>query len=202
MPSFSGIQNDCEEIVEELKAKLRQEFHKRDATTKSLAESVDLLLRLREPTDSLCAEFLSYADNRLSDQLEVLKDMCENDLLEFMDVASSGFLGDLCLVVASYRDMFINREPLDKNEFSDDFDTKAITRLDTFVLGNMNKYFDLVRSRVDDVADTAILVRGLDRFYRRLQAMNMLCTERDFAKYNRHLFIFLFFLFFTWARFF
>ena len=168
--------------MEELKSALRQEFHKRDATTKSLAQSVDLLLQLKEPADSLCEEFLRYADNRLAEQLDLLKDMCENDILEFMDVASSGFLGELCLVVASYKDIFMNKEPQDINEFSDDFDANASARLDVFVVANMSKYFDLVRSRIDNVADTAILVRGLDRFHRRLQAMNMLCTERDFAR--------------------
>lgn len=32
------------------------------------------------------------------------------DLLEFVDMGSKGFLSDLCLVVASYNDMFINRQ--------------------------------------------------------------------------------------------
>ncbi|XP_012281352.1 vacuolar protein sorting-associated protein 51 homolog [Orussus abietinus] len=182
MPSFQGIQKDCEEIVEELKADLRTQFHKRDASTKSLAQSVDLLLQLKEPPDSLCAEFLMHADNRLAEQLDTLKNMGENDIIEFVDMASSGYLNDLCLVVASYNDMFVNRAPLDDSEFSDDFDTKAIARLNAFILGNMKKYFELVGKRVEDVADTAILVRALDRFHRRLQAMNMLCSETDFAR--------------------
>lgn len=33
-----------------------------------------------------------------------------------------------------------------------------------------------------DIADTGILVKALDRFYRRLQAMNTLCQNEDFAK--------------------
>jgi len=31
------------------------------------------------------------------------------DIIEFVDIGSSGFLSDLCLVVASYSDMFVNR---------------------------------------------------------------------------------------------
>jgi len=31
------------------------------------------------------------------------------DIIEFVDIGSSGFLSDLCLVVASYNDMFVNR---------------------------------------------------------------------------------------------
>ncbi|XP_014218165.1 vacuolar protein sorting-associated protein 51 homolog isoform X2 [Copidosoma floridanum] len=182
MPSFQGIQKDCEEIVEELKAKLRTQFHKRNASTKSLAESVDLLLQLKEPADVLCADFLNQADERLAEQLDNLKDMCENDIIEFVDMGSSGFLSDLCLIVASYKDMFINLQPLDTNEFSDDFDTKAVSRLNSFIMNNMKKYFELINKRVENVADTAVLVRALDRFYKRLQAMNALCEDTDFAK--------------------
>jgi len=181
MPSFQGIQKDCEEILEELKYKLRLQFHKRDASTKALAENVDLLLQLKEPADSLCIEFLTHAEGRLTEQLEILKDMCENDIIEFVEMASSGFLSDLCLIVASYNDMFINRA-LEDNDLVDDFETKAMNHLSEFIMANMKKYFDLVGKRVEDVADTAILVRALDRFHRRLQAMNMLCNETDFAR--------------------
>lgn len=182
MPSFQGIQKDCEDIVEELKSRLRMQFHKRDASTKSLAQNVDLLLQLNEPADSLCAEFLMHADSRLAEQLDVLKDMCENDITEFVDMASSGFLSDLCLIVASYNDMFINRLPLEDNDFADDFDTKASAHLNNFIVKNMKKYFDLIGKRVENIADTAVLVKALDKFHRRLQAMNMLCKETDFAR--------------------
>ncbi|XP_012224448.1 vacuolar protein sorting-associated protein 51 homolog [Linepithema humile] len=181
MPSFQGIQKDCEDILEELKSKLRLQFHKRDASTKALAENVDLLLKLKEPADSLCTEFLTHAEKRLTEQLEILKVMCENDIIEFVDMASSGFLSDLCLIVDSYNDLFINRS-LEDNDLVDDFEITAMNHLNKFVVSNMKKYFDLISKRVEDVADTAILVRALDRFYRRLQAMNTLCKETDFAR--------------------
>jgi hypothetical protein len=43
------------------------------ASAKELAESVDLLLQLQEPADSLCAEFLAHAEARLSEQLTLLE---------------------------------------------------------------------------------------------------------------------------------
>ncbi|XP_035723799.1 vacuolar protein sorting-associated protein 51 homolog [Vespa mandarinia] len=181
MPSFQGIQKDCEEILEELKSKLRMQFHKRDVPTKALAENVDLLLQLKEPADSLCDEFLTHAEGRLTEQLNILKDMCENDMIEFIDKGSSGFLSDLCLIVISYNNMFINRVSLEDNDLSDDFDTIALNRLNNFITRNMEKYFDLVKKKVENVADTAILVRALDRFYRKLQILNMPCQETDFA---------------------
>lgn len=177
MPSFQGIQRDCEDILEELKSKLRLQFHKRDTSIKALAENVELLLQLKEPADSLCIEFLTHTEGRLTEQLEILKNMCENDIIEFMDMAFSGFLSNLCLIVASYNDMFINRL-LEDNDLVDDFEN----HLNKFIMSNMKKYFDIVSKRVEDVSDTALLVRVLDRFHHKLQAMNISCKEKDFAR--------------------
>ncbi|XP_078053605.1 vacuolar protein sorting 51 [Augochlora pura] len=182
LPSFQGIQKDCEDILEELKSRLRKQFYKRNASTKALAENVNLLLQLKEPADSLCTEFLMHADERLTQQLDNLKDMYENDITEFVDMASSGFLSDLCLVVGSYNDLFVYRLPSEDNELSDDFETKAVAHLNNFIMKNMMKYFDLIGKRVEHVSDTAVLVKALDKFHRRLQAVNMLCKETDFVR--------------------
>ncbi|XP_050449869.1 vacuolar protein sorting-associated protein 51 homolog [Cataglyphis hispanica] len=181
MPSLQGIQKDCEDILEELKSKLRLQFHKRDTSTKALADTVKLLLKLKEPAESLCIEFLMHTEGRLTEQLEILKDTCENDIIEFMDMASSRFLNNLCLIVASYNDMFINRL-LEDNDLVDDFEIKAENHLNKFIVSNMKKYFDLVSKRVEDVSDTALLVRALDRFHHDLQAMNISCKEKDFTR--------------------
>lgn len=110
MPSFQGIQDDCETILKELKSQLHNQFNNSNATAKELAESVDLLLQLNEPASELCADFLSCAEKRLSEQLVLLQDQCEHkDIIEFVDLGCSGFLSDLCLVVTSFNDMFINR---------------------------------------------------------------------------------------------
>lgn len=47
----------------------------------------------------------------------------------------------------------------------------------------MQKYFELVQSKVDseqDVGDTSVLVQALDRFYRRIES-NKLCKDIDFT---------------------
>lgn len=110
MPSFQGIQDDCESILQDLKSELRNQFNNNSATAKELAESVDLLLQLNEPANELCSEFLSCAEKRLSEQLVLLQDQSEHkDIIEFVDLGCSGFLSDLCLVVTSFNDMFVNR---------------------------------------------------------------------------------------------
>ncbi|XP_047119520.1 vacuolar protein sorting-associated protein 51 homolog [Schistocerca piceifrons] len=185
MASFHGIQSDCEVIVEELKTHLRGQFRSKDASPKELAESVDLLLQLKEPPDSLCSDFLAHAQVRMTEQLHMLQDMKDQDMIEFVDAGSSGFLSDLCLVVASYNDMFLNRPRSQDPNQSDDLDSVATTQLNNFVLQNMQNYFELMSNRVEqeqDTGDTAVLVRALDRFHRRLQAVNTLLAESDFAR--------------------
>lgn len=117
MLSFQGIQEDCESILEEIKQHLRTQFSNPDATAKQLAESVDLLLQLNEPAKELCTEFLACAEKRLSEQLVMLRDQSEQrDITEFVDLGCSGFLSDLCLVVATFHDMFVNRISTDDIE--------------------------------------------------------------------------------------
>ncbi|XP_022918238.1 vacuolar protein sorting-associated protein 51 homolog [Onthophagus taurus] len=188
MASFKGIQSDCEVILKELKIKLRGKFSNADATAKELAESVDLLLQLDEPARELCMEFLCCAEKRLGEQLVLLRDQSEQrDITEFVDLGCTGFLSDLCLVVASFHDMFINRmnENDDDVENSEIFENFAAKELNSFILQNMKKYFDLVKNKVDseqDNGDTVVLVNALDRFFRRLQAMNTLCRNVDFSE--------------------
>ncbi|CAG9822027.1 unnamed protein product [Phaedon cochleariae] len=186
MPSFQGIKSDCESILTELKTELRKQFANPNASAKDLAESVDLLLQLEEPPKELCLEFLSCAEKRLSEQLVMLKDQSEQrDIIEFVDLGCSGFLSDLCLVVASFHDMFINRVNIENVESSDIFENFAAVELDSFVKQNMEKYFNLVQSKVDseqDVGDTSTLVQALDKFYRRTELIT-LCKDVDFANY-------------------
>lgn len=71
--------------------------------------------------------------------------------------------------------------------FSDELDSVALSQLGNFVLRNMEHYFSVVGKRVEHEqvggsGDTVVLVRALDRFHRRLQAMNTLFSDTDFAR--------------------
>lgn len=81
MPSFQGIYADCEAIVDELKTLLRAQFRSKESSAKELAEAIDFLLQLNEPADSLCADFLSHAETRLSDQLKQLSELKDNVII-------------------------------------------------------------------------------------------------------------------------
>lgn len=68
--------------------------------------------------------------------------------------------------------------------YSEIFDSFAAKEMHSFVIQNMKQYFELVQNKVDseqDVGDTSVVVKALDRFHRRLQAMNTLCTNVDFG---------------------
>ncbi|XP_067656588.1 vacuolar protein sorting-associated protein 51 homolog [Haliotis asinina] len=202
MPSFQGINRDCNAIIEELSNKLREQFKDKDSTPKQLAECVDLLLQLEEPAEQLCEEFLSHARQKIDEDLNELNRQIKlqagettpsddqrpaqaylntpMDVLEFVDSGCNGFLSNMCLVIASYNDMFLNRQGENEN-----FDTIALKKLVNFVNELMEQYFAYVQNRVQlekETGDNTILVRALDRFHRRLQAMNKLLPDTDFSR--------------------
>lgn len=95
------------------------------------------------------------------------------DILEFIDRGCNEFVSSLCLVITSYQELFINHaqkgEPASKN-----IAQMASGKLQIFVDDLAACYFSLVERRIQEekgVADNSLLVRALDRFHRRLQAV-------------------------------
>lgn len=57
-----------------------------------------------------------------------------------------------------------------------------MNQLNIFVEDNMVRYFEIVQCYIDkNTSDTAILVRALDRFYRKVQAIGKLFSYKDFT---------------------
>ncbi|KAL5021768.1 hypothetical protein ScPMuIL_000923 [Solemya velum] len=201
MPSFQGINEDCNSIIQELCQKLREQFKDKESSPKQLAECVDLLLQLNEPAEVLCEEFLAHARQKIDVDLSELdrqirlqsgepihadvdkrpsEAIIPMDILEFVDSGCNGYLSNICLVIASYNDMFLNRQQDDEN-----MDAMALRKLVSFVNDLMEQYFFYVQRRVQlekETGDNTILVRALDRFHRRLQAMNKLLPDTDFSR--------------------
>ncbi|KAL8183930.1 UNVERIFIED_CONTAM: Vacuolar protein sorting-associated protein 51 [Gekko kuhli] len=179
MPSFQGIQDDCQKIMADLAQKLREKFRDGGSGAKDLAECVELLLQLGEPAEELCDEFLSHARSRLEAELQALEaELGEGqsqgisgpatDILEFTDRGCNSFVSNMCLVIASYQELFVSREG------AEGIARMARDKLVAFVDGLMERYFALVERRIQlerGVGDNSLLVRALDRFHRRLQAL-------------------------------
>uniref|UniRef100_A0A671PQN5 Vacuolar protein sorting-associated protein 51 homolog n=1 Tax=Sinocyclocheilus anshuiensis TaxID=1608454 RepID=A0A671PQN5_9TELE len=167
MPSFRGIQDDCHVIMEQLAQQLRQKFRDGGSSAKDLSECVELLLQLDEPAEELCDKFLSHAQSRLEADLQGL---------EFIDRGCNEFVSSLCLVIASYQELFINR-PQEGELASKNIPEMANGKLHVFVDTLAARYFSLVERRIQEekgVGDNSLLVRALDRFHRRLQAITKL----------------------------
>ncbi|KAL0994084.1 hypothetical protein UPYG_G00117570 [Umbra pygmaea] len=159
MPSFRGIQDDCHAIMDKLAQELRQRFRDGGSSAKDLSECVELLLQLDEPAEELWNPFLSPGS--------------KTDILEFIDRGCNEFVSSLCLVIASYQQLFVNR-PQEGNLASKNIPQMAIGKLHAFVDDLSARYFSLVERRIQEetsVGDNSLLVRALDRFHRRLQAV-------------------------------
>uniref|UniRef100_A0A8C5E1K1 Vacuolar protein sorting-associated protein 51 homolog n=1 Tax=Gouania willdenowi TaxID=441366 RepID=A0A8C5E1K1_GOUWI len=149
LPSFRGIQDDCHAIMDKLAQELRQKFRDGGTSAKDLSECVELLLQLDEPAEELCDKFLSHARSRLESDLQGLE-------AEIRPHSSS-----------SRRESSFHRSSLTAAAASDEL-------LHAFVDDLAACYFSLVERRIQEeksVGDNSLLVRALDRFHRRLQAV-------------------------------
>lgn len=126
--SFSDIHSECVVIISDLKDQLKETFKSRITSTNDLAQSVNLLMKLGERPETVSSQFLQCARLQLQRDLDELRkevrvkagekvereinrpsDAIPNlpmDILEFVDTASKGFVGDLSLVIGAFLGMF------------------------------------------------------------------------------------------------
>ena len=98
------------------------------------------------------------------------------DILEFMDCGCKGFLGDISLVIASYHELFMSNQPNELETIRE----VATEKLTSFIMKNMHEYFKFVRKRLEfetQTDDNTILVRALDKFYRKVLSVHQLLPE-------------------------
>ncbi|XP_061558343.1 vacuolar protein sorting-associated protein 51 homolog [Phycodurus eques] len=96
-----------------------------------------------------------------------------SDILEFIDRGCNEFVSCLCLVITSYQELFVNHAQTGELA-SKNIPQMANSKLHAFVDDLAARYFSLVERRIQEekgVADNSLLVRALDRFHRRLQAV-------------------------------
>ncbi|XP_049870088.1 vacuolar protein sorting-associated protein 51 homolog [Pectinophora gossypiella] len=163
-PSFQSIQTECYEIISELKKTLRDRLLNPDASASELVESVGLLRQLQETDSSLQDIFLNCAENRLDKHLQTLSAMVEiTDILEWVEKCNNSLLADIGIVISCYHELFQN-----SNTTLPEFANKVMTQV--FHL------FEEVMKRPENNG-TEILVRGLDKFFRKLQAMREIISS-------------------------
>lgn len=158
-PSFQSIETECEEIIHELKKILRERLQSSQTSAPELAESVGLLRQLQETDDSLEDIFLSCAKNRLEQHLQILSTNIETcDVMEWVENCNNTLLADLGIIVSCYNEMFTGKIDTQLPGFADK------------VLVQLFQLYESVVKTPDNIG-TEILVRGADKFFRKLQAM-------------------------------
>ena len=191
MPSFAGIQDDCDKIMEELKLELSGRFSQPECDGEKLGEAVDLLRQLGWPGDDLCDRYLQHCGvgllshlASLQAQIDLMTGKLDNkeivimDSLQFVDEGCNNFLAELSLAATGYNNTFNNPatgvlEPL------------AGSKLTEWLEKLMEKYLLVMQERLSlehNMEDCSLLVRSLDRFYRRLTVTNKLIPGLDMIK--------------------
>jgi len=191
MASFAGIQEDCEKIMEELKANLRAKLADPKCEGEQLGEAVELLRQLGTPSAELCDSYLQHCADALEPHLGVLEvqaDLLAGELedvniivmdpLEFVDEGCNKFLAELCLSATGFTNTFTNPG-------TGNIEQEAGEKLGAWVLELVTRYLGVMEKRLSqekNQTECPILVRSLDRFHRRLTATSRLVPGLDMAK--------------------
>ncbi|EDV19742.1 uncharacterized protein TRIADDRAFT_61756 [Trichoplax adhaerens] len=159
-PSFQGIRNDCQSIMGELCKILKEKFDDPESTSKELTTCVELLLQLKEKPDELYDKFLNHAKRRLDEDLQFLRQQLQSRKLNMHTVSVDGeqnpnFVTETSAITTS--DDLLNADVCRKS-YSPNANPANIQSM-------------------TDSEDNPILVRALDRFYRRLQALDKLLPD-------------------------
>uniref|UniRef100_A0A914X9U5 Vacuolar protein sorting-associated protein 51 homolog n=1 Tax=Plectus sambesii TaxID=2011161 RepID=A0A914X9U5_9BILA len=198
VPSLIGINAECVSAMDEVRDQLKERLRSRIISTEQVAEAVALLGQLDEPRDTLADELLHSAHIHLSAELDELEDQIRlksgetsvperkvhrpsdtipnlpMDVLEFVDAGCSSFFGNLSVVGGVYTQLFMRCEDVQKHN----------RRLAEFVDGMMKRCFELAERRFmleNDPSESGMIVRALDRFYRRLTATAKIFSGIDYT---------------------
>ncbi|KRZ69805.1 Vacuolar protein sorting-associated protein 51 -like protein [Trichinella papuae] len=187
MPALQSVYSETCAIVSKLKDDLKENFRSAFLSGKELLTRVELLLQLGEDQALLAENYLQSSVLCLKTELEEIQGRlvsfeCENgtssvnfqypvgDILEFTDTVCSGFLGNVSLMVTSWYDMF--------GSVDDEHLLKSVSTLLMDYLSCMEKRLMMEKCTVED-GSSSLLIRALDRFYRRLLAFDQVLALGD-----------------------
>ncbi|CAG9537104.1 unnamed protein product [Cercopithifilaria johnstoni] len=171
IPSISDIYDEAVTIMSTVEDQLKQIVCGCLISSDELSQGISLLLKLGVQSSTVYNDFLDSCKRNLSDQLKAMRTQRQDaaDVLEFVDNCCSTFLTDLSLVTTINQRFFPNEVIAGNvNELMDSL---------------MNQFEEVVRVRFlkeTDAAECAIVVRALDRFYRRMSSCNQLIRGMDY----------------------
>ncbi|KAG7282715.1 hypothetical protein CRUP_017641 [Coryphaenoides rupestris] len=130
-------------------------------------------IRPSEPPASASPKTSSSSPKTTSPSFTATPTAAKTDILEFIDRGCNEFVSSLCLVVTSYQELFVNHPQTGELAYKN-IPQMASGKLHIFVDDLAARYFSIVERRIQEergVGDNSLLVRALDRFHRRLQAV-------------------------------
>ena len=191
MPSFAGIQEDCDAIMDKLRSDLMERFSDSRCESEKLGEAVDLLRQLGTPGHQLCRRYLDHCGTSLQPHLDMLQQQCDimtgdkdikdvviMDPLQFVDEGSNKFLAELSLTATGYNNTF-------NNPATGHVEPGAGPLLTGWLEALMTSYLEIMQRRLSlehSLSDCSLLVRSLDRFHRRLTVTTKLVPGLDLVK--------------------
>ncbi|KAM3869636.1 vacuolar protein sorting-associated protein 51 homolog [Diretmus argenteus] len=162
----------CDKFLSHARSRLESDLRGLEAEIRPSASALsDASCDSTRRLSSAAAATGSPADN--SPTTTLLSPSSKTDILEFIDRGCNEFVSSLCLVITSYQELFINHAQTGELA-SKNIPQMANGKLQVFVNDLAVRYFSLVERRIQEergVGDNSLLVRALDRFHRRLQAV-------------------------------
>lgn len=162
----------CDKFLSHARSRLESDLQGLEAEIKPYPSAVNSARRLSSAA-AVAAVTPLHNSPKSPNSSSVPSPTANTDILEFIDRGCNEFVSSLCLVITSYQELFVNHvqpDGLDGKHIAQ----MASGKLQTFVDDLAARYFSLVERRIQEekgVADNSLLVRALDRFHRRLQAV-------------------------------
>ncbi|MCP9260490.1 hypothetical protein DINM_003835 [Dirofilaria immitis] len=157
IPSISDIYDETINIMETVEDQLKQIVCGCLISSDELSEAITLLLKLGVQSSIVYSDFLASCKRNLTNQLTEMRAQRQH------------LLTDLSLVTTINQRFFPNEITADN----------IIELMDSL----MNQFEEIVRARFlheTDAAECAVVVRALDRFYRRMSSCNQLIRGMDY----------------------
>ncbi|CAG0889612.1 unnamed protein product [Cyprideis torosa] len=206
IPTFGDILRETEEVMEQVKDALKAAFQDSEASAITLRRSVDVLLQLGAGSLELCEDYLTHSTAPLETLVNALvndelKDVNGVGFSEFVDWSCNEFLSNLCLLVATFTDLFIS--PLKTSGKTSDMDEAQSAQSQLLIRTSslMDRYLDVAERRARAEAEqqdgksgnsgpsaqAVSLVKGLDKLNRRMTGLSQLLPGTDFGRTSMEL---------------
>ena len=103
MPSFAGIQEDCERIMRQVEERLDQRLENPNTSREQLAEAVQLLQQLGRPAEQLYNSYLAHVATKLVGLLAELEEQVTVLTSPGKMTSLAGLVADFWPLVNAYR---------------------------------------------------------------------------------------------------